>query len=323
VEIGSGKEKILIWSQMHGNETTTSRALCDLLTYLTRSNPKSILKNLHLLIIPQLNPDGARSYSRLNANHVDLNRDAVKLSQPESKALQKIFEGFSPDYCFNLHDQRTVFSAGNTAKPSTISFLSPAFNSKKSVSSSRRKSMLLIASINEMLQKKIPGQVGRYDDRFNLNCVGEAFSKLGKPTLLFEAGHFQNDYSRSISKQIIISSLVKAFNSIINKDFNKKSIDNYYEIPENRESYVDLILKGANVLDENSLFTNQELALQYKEVLENKKVFLQPSYHSYAKKLKVFSHDKIKALNLISSRKFVFREGGNIDISFFLRNKPF
>ena len=54
--------------------------------------------------------------------------------------------------------------------------------------------MAIIAELNEMLQEFIPGQVGRYDDGFNINCVGDTLQQLNIPTILFEAGHFPNDY---------------------------------------------------------------------------------------------------------------------------------
>jgi murein tripeptide amidase MpaA len=37
-----------------------------------------------------LNPDGAKTYTRENANKVDLNRDSQDLTQPESKILRKL-----------------------------------------------------------------------------------------------------------------------------------------------------------------------------------------------------------------------------------------
>jgi hypothetical protein len=46
-----------------------------------------------------------------------------------------------------------------------------------------------------VLQRYIPGQIGRFDDSFNLNC-GDTFQAMGVPTLLFEAGHFEGDYQR-------------------------------------------------------------------------------------------------------------------------------
>ncbi|WP_246054392.1 M14 family metallopeptidase [Antarcticibacterium flavum] len=59
-----------------------------------------------------LNPDGARAYTRVNSRGVDLNRDAHNREEEESKVLRKVYNEFKPHYCFNLHDQRTIFSAG-------------------------------------------------------------------------------------------------------------------------------------------------------------------------------------------------------------------
>ena len=95
--VGSGQKRILMWSQMHGNESTTTKALFDLLHTLSEDSLVShILEACTLCIIPILNPDGAEAYTRLNANEVDLNRDAQALSQPESKLLRQVFEDFKP-----------------------------------------------------------------------------------------------------------------------------------------------------------------------------------------------------------------------------------
>ena len=119
IRMGTGSTKVLMWSQMHGNESTTTKSLLDLLRFLN-TNP-DWLDNLQLSIIPILNPDGAKAYTRGNANQVDLNRDAIDLSQVESRVLREEFDQFSPDYAFNLHDQRTIF--GVNGKPATVSLL--------------------------------------------------------------------------------------------------------------------------------------------------------------------------------------------------------
>ena len=128
LKIGNGKKRILMWSQMHGNESTTTKALFDLFnTFLdTHSEFNYILEACTLYIIPILNPDGALAYTRINANGVDLNRDAQNLTQPESTVLRNIFEIFKPHFCYNLHGQRTIFSAGTTNNSATVSFLAPA-----------------------------------------------------------------------------------------------------------------------------------------------------------------------------------------------------
>ena len=128
LSIGTGSKKILLWTQMHGNESTTTKAIFDLLNVLCNDNntSESILKTCTIKIIPILNPDGAKAFTRLNTNQIDLNRDAQNLSQPESLVLRKCFDSFKPNYCFNLHGQRTIYSAGKTHNPATISFLASA-----------------------------------------------------------------------------------------------------------------------------------------------------------------------------------------------------
>ena len=89
--LGTGPKKILIWSQMHGNESTGTKAAFDLLNFLKDQNDdvvEDILTHCTIKFIPILNPDGAQVYSRLNANKVDLNRDAVKRVAKESKLLK-------------------------------------------------------------------------------------------------------------------------------------------------------------------------------------------------------------------------------------------
>ena len=152
--LGKGPKKVLLWSQMHGNESTTTRALLDLFDHLHSISGASLLEGLTLLIIPQLNPDGSSSYTRLNTNNIDLNRDALDLSQPESIALNDVFQSFSPDFCFNLHGQRSIFSAGKRGKPATLSFLSPAADDHRSLTPARVQAMQLIALINNNLQKE-------------------------------------------------------------------------------------------------------------------------------------------------------------------------
>ena len=114
-ELGQGTHKALAWSQMHGNETTTTKALLDVLDYLMHSlEGKELLQQLQLKLIFQLSPDGALNYTRLNGVGVDLNRDATIQSQPEMQTLVKVYKAFSPNLCLNLHGQRTIFAAGKT-----------------------------------------------------------------------------------------------------------------------------------------------------------------------------------------------------------------
>ena len=147
---------------MHGNESTTTKALFDLFNFLD-SDAEEVIKwksKFTFHFIPMLNPDGAEFYTRENANQIDLNRDFIALSQPESQLLMRVFNEIQPDFCFNLHDQRTIFGAGQTKNPATVSFLAPSYNDKKEINEVRLKAINLIASLNEKLSEFIPNQIG-------------------------------------------------------------------------------------------------------------------------------------------------------------------
>jgi len=273
IEIGNGPCRILMWSQMHGNESTTTKAILDLLNHFrkNRNITNKIIENCTIKIIPILNPDGACAYTRVNANNVDLNRDAKHLSQPESQILRNTFDSFKPHFAFNLHGQRTIYNVGVTNKSATISFLSPSVDDSRKLTDSRRKAMKLIVAMNQSLQKIIPGSVGRYDDGFNINCVGDTFQSLGCPTVLFEAGHFPDDYEREEVRKLIFISLLTAIRVINNSEVNTFDFEDYFDIPENGKQFFDILIKNIDYYD--SKFEKEyAVGILFEEVLNGGKI---------------------------------------------------
>ncbi|WP_299149613.1 M14 family zinc carboxypeptidase [uncultured Dokdonia sp.] len=242
VKFGSGKTKILMWSQMHGNESTTTKSLLDFCNFLQKNehqkDVKNVLKNCTFFMIPMLNPDGSKMWTRNNANDIDLNRDAQDLSQPESKLLRQIFNDFKPDFCFNLHGQRTIYGFEKTGKPSILSFLAPSANEERDFTFSRKQSASVITHIFKNLQDDLSGNIGLYNDAFNNNCVGDAFQEAGVPTILFEAGHYPNDYAREKTRAYIFASLWYAIEACqIDISY---PVEDYKVIPEHSKCYCDI-----------------------------------------------------------------------------------
>lgn len=295
IRLGQGKKKVLMWSQMHGNESTTTKAIFDLLNVFSNKvdDLDSILKNCTLLIIPILNPDGAKRYTRVNANDIDLNRDAQDLSQPESIALRKTFEAFRPDYCFNLHGQRTIFGAGNTSKSATVSFLAPSQDEECKVTTNRKIAMEVICQMNEFLQSQIPNQVGIYDDSFNINCVGDTFQNFGVPTILFEAGHYGNDYDREITREFIFQSYIVALSYIANNDIDGINHTPYFDIPLNQKIFFDIIIKNALVNHSQKIIS--DIGILYKEELIDGKINFIPKIEKISNLKGFFGHKIIDA----------------------------
>jgi hypothetical protein len=294
LDFGFGKTKVLMWSQMHGNETTTTKSIFDLISFtnLNQSNEfvNKILSLCHIRIIPMLNPDGATLYTRLNANGVDLNRDAVNRSQNETKAFFKNLEEFQPDYCFNLHGQRTIFGAGSAGSTATMSFLAPSLDKALTINETRKKAMYLINSANELLQNIIPHQVGRYDDTHNINCFGDFIQHKGIPTVLFEAGHFPNDYCRNETRKFVTLSLLKMLYMTCTKDEKEQTIEKYESIPMNHEIYCDLKIENVKNLN------NTSIDIQYQEVLRDGNISFIPFVKSLDQ-TSLYAHQYINAHN--------------------------
>jgi hypothetical protein len=296
LQLGSGTTRILMWSQMHGNESTTTKALFDFISLLNSGSDlaQKLLSEFTFCMIPMLNPDGAKLYTRENANNIDLNRDAQNLSQPESKVLRKAFEDFKPNYCYNLHDQRTIYAAGQTNNPATVSFLAPAYNDNRDINEVRTKAMNVIVAMDKVLQQFIPNQVGRFDDSFNLNCVGDTFQYFNVPTVLFEAGHFQGDYDREITREYIFIALLSGLQYFYENDIVGNKIEEYVKIPQNKVVFYDFVYKNVKI-NYDGIEKNMNFAAQFKEVLKNNKITFEAEIAQVDNLEDYFGHVEIDA----------------------------
>lgn len=253
LDAGEGTKKVLLWTQMHGNEPTATGAAFDLLNFL--ENPPAgfgnfterILKEFHLKIIPMLNPDGAILYRRTNALDIDLNREALSLSTPESRLLFSIAADFAPHYCFNLHDQRNIYNVSGTGKTATISFLAPAEDVSRQVTPGRRQAMAIIHAMDRHVQQIIPGHVGRYSDEFYPTATGDNFQKKGYVTMLIESGTYPGDPERQIARFCNFVGILSALEFLMDSEDPDAGWENYSAIPPNDMKMMDVIVRDVTV----------------------------------------------------------------------------
>ena len=275
ITIGKGHIKILIWSQMHGNESTGTKALADLFNLLENPDLQlkeivdDILNNCTLYFIPLLNPDGAIKFTRENAHNIDLNRDAVDRNAIESNLLRKELETINPKFCFNLHDQRSIFNVSGTENPATLSFLAPSEDVERTLTKGRKETMSVIVAMNSYLQQLIPNQIGRYTDEFYPTATGDNFQKLGHNTILIEAGHFKNDYDREMTRKFNFFALVTGLHFIATTN-NYKDYTSYFKIPNNDTKFLDKIYKNIQLIEDGKQIS-KDVGIQYKfKVVANK-----------------------------------------------------
>ena len=91
----------------HGNEPASVDSAYLLARHFARASPEEIdpiLEKINLAIFVMVNPDGRDANSRGNANGTDLNRDHMKLLEPEGKIMQKAFQKIHPSVTVDMHE---------------------------------------------------------------------------------------------------------------------------------------------------------------------------------------------------------------------------
>lgn len=265
--IGSGSINILAWSQMHGNESNATLAMLDLLE-IKKNIPamfEAIFEQISLDFIFMLNPDGSEKWSRRNALDIDMNRDYNMEASKEFPFLKNLIKKKKYSYALNLHEQRTIFST-DREHPATLSFLAPAENIEKQATETRKKSMAVISAIFEYMKPLIPNKIGRYDDEFYPNSTGDNFTKKGIPTILFEGGHYPDDYLRKETRKFYTVALYIALEFIARENGTVENWENYFQIPENIESHYDIIYRNVKLNTDFPCIL--DVAVQYKEEIK-------------------------------------------------------
>lgn len=274
IKYGKGSTKIVAWSQMHGNEPTATMAVMDLLNFLTTDDQydplrQKIQKSLSITFIPMLNPDGAERFTRRNALNIDLNRDAASHSMPELKLLLDWVAQHQPDWAFNLHDQRNIFTVGDTDKSATISFLAASADREKIITPTRLKSMNLISLLSEVVERELPGHVAKYTDEFYPRALGEYFHKNEIPCVLVESGAYQGDPLRKLARKMNFLCLVEALTKIADDKVPEHEVQSYHQIPANTTNMLDLIVRDCTLHFKGSTY-KADVGFLIKETLNKK-----------------------------------------------------
>lgn len=255
ITLGNGRKKVFMWSQMHGDESTATRALLDMLNMIgsNTSEPfiRTILKETTLLLLPMVNPDGAERFERRNAQGIDINRDAVALQTPEARTLKAIRDDFAPEFGFNLHDQEPRFAVGRTNHIAAIALLAPTYDEAKSTNEVRRRAKHLAAFIAEAISHFVPSHVSRYDDSFEPRAFGDAMQTWGTSTVLVESGGWldpltgHDDSEKEYLRKLNAIGLLASCHGIATEEYQSTDIAVYESLPENNKNVFDVLIKNA------------------------------------------------------------------------------
>jgi hypothetical protein len=251
LSVGRGPLPILLWSQMHGDEPSATPALIDAVEYLRRHRGEPgvarLLDALTLHIVPMLNPDGAQRFERRNAQGIDINRDALRLQTPEGRALKALRDRVSARVGFNLHNQSWRTSVGRPPRPATISLLSVAYDEARTENEGRRLTKKLCAVIRDALEPFAAGQLGRYDDEFEVRAFGDNVTKWGTPVVLIESGPWPGPEPDLALTRLNFVAIMSALEALATGRVETADPQRYETLPMNEDRLFHTLVSGATV----------------------------------------------------------------------------
>jgi hypothetical protein len=252
VEWGSGKTKILMWSQMHGDEPTATSALMDMFAFL-QSNHRAWIEKLEETVtiraVPMLNPDGAELFQRRNLQFIDINRDARRLETPEGKILKRLREEWKPDIGFNLHNQQELTTVGETFDQATNSFLAVSGREDGTSYPGHEKNKRICAVMINALRGFIGKNIGRYDDSYDPRAFGDMISASGTPVILIETGGCHGKDEMFLVRLNFIAYL-SALQSLVDGTAETANGSDYDNLPLNSSGKIyNFMFRNARVID--------------------------------------------------------------------------
>jgi len=267
VAAGSGPTTVLLWSQMHGDESTATMSLADLMNWLATAPETDILRreltdSLTIVMIPMLNPDGAELFVRENAMGVDINRDARRTATPEGRILKGVRDSVQADFGFNLHDQG-IHTAGEDGPLVAIALLAPAADEERSWGPVRQRARGVAAVIAEALKPDLGGRMARYDDAFAPRAFGDNMQAWGTSTVLIESGILADDPQKQELRRLQVVALLSALHAIANHRYEDPSTTAYDDLPMNPSVEYQLLVLGGDLVIGDADPIRADLAIRY------------------------------------------------------------
>lgn len=249
LKLGNGNIPVLMWSQMHGDEPTATRALLDIFSIMQNQKKteiiQSIINTITLYVIPMLNPDGAERFTRRTALSIDMNRDALALRTPEARILKSVRDTYNTQWAYSLHDQEPRYTAGGIGKAAGISLLAAASDWDQSITEVRRDAMRLASCVGDYVQMTLPDQVGKYDDAYEPRAFGDALHTWGTRGVLIESGYIPRDRYKEIIRKANAIAIIGSLYHLARQELPTDA--SYHTIPLNRRYFAEYIFKNAAI----------------------------------------------------------------------------
>ncbi len=252
ITFGEGPTDLLLWSQMHGDEATATRALADLVGFFAARDDldlhQRLRQHLRITMLPMLNPDGAEAHQRETADGIDVNRDGARLASPEARALAEVRELLQPAFGFNLHDQDVRRRAGPDGDQVALAFLAPPVDVQDTWAPVRARARQLAATMAAAALDALPGRVARWSEEYEPRAFGECFQHAGTSTVLVETGALPDDPDKERLRTYLSTLFLTTFDRMADGSWEQTDPEVYHDLPLNHSVLHDLHLTRGTVV---------------------------------------------------------------------------
>ena len=252
ITFGEGSTDLLLWSQMHGDEATATRALADLVEFFAAREDlelhRRLRRHLRITMLPMLNPDGAEAHRRETADGIDLNRDAARLASPEARALAALRDRLQSAFGFNLHDQDVRRRAGPGGDQVAFALLAPRIDQQDTWDPVRERAGRLAATMAAATLEILPNRVARWSDEYDPRAFGERFQRAGTSTVLVETGALPDDPEKERLRTHLAALLLTTFDRLADGGWEEIDPAVYHGLPLNHAVLHDLHLTGGTAV---------------------------------------------------------------------------
>lgn len=274
---------ILIMANIHAGEVEGKEASLMLIRDFAEGKINSILENQVVLIIPIFNSDGNDKFGknrgdngpelagvRYNGQHLDLNRDYIKLESPEVTALLRVFINWRPVLFMDLHTTDGSYHR----EPVTFTTLSNPNSNENIFNYMWNK---FFPSVQKYLKKQYKTDIIPYG-----NFIDRRFPEKGWANHAYEARYGTNYAGLRNMFTILDENYAHA-------DFKTRVLSSYYflrstiEFTKNHIKEMDKIRKNAEI-DTSLYYYKKKHILTFKT--EKMFDFTIKSYEFEVKKIK-------------------------------------
>ena len=123
-----------------------------------------------------------------------------------------------------------------------------AYDEQRTENAGRKLTKQLCAVIRDALEPSAPGQIGRYDDEFEVRAFGDNITLWGTPVVLIETGPWPSPDPDAALVRLNFVAIVSALDALATGAVERADPQRYETLPMNESKMFAVLVRNATVI---------------------------------------------------------------------------